>query len=57
MHLVVERMFRKLEQAIDTWSEEKVLECAHIQKNLLKGAYDMLEAGWYGYLFYMYLLI
>lgn len=40
-----EGMFRKLEQAIDTWSEEKVLECAHIQKNLLKGAYDMLKHG------------
>ena len=40
-----EGMFRKLEQAIDTWSEEKVLECAHIQKNLLKGAYEMLKQG------------
>lgn len=40
-----EGMFRKLEQAIDTWSEDKVLECAHIQKNLLKGAYDMLKQG------------
>lgn len=40
-----EGMIRKLEQAIDTWSEEKVLECAHIQKNLLKGAYDMLKQG------------
>lgn len=40
-----EGMFRKLEQAIDTWSEENVLECAHIQKNLLKGAYDMLKQG------------
>lgn len=40
-----EGMFRKLEQAIDTWSEEKVLECAHIQKNLLKGSYDMLKQG------------
>jgi NOL1/NOP2/sun family putative RNA methylase len=40
-----EGMFRKLEQAIDTWSEEKVLECAHIQKKLLKGAYDMLKQG------------
>ena len=40
-----EGMFRTLEQAIDTWSEEKVLECAHIQKNLLKGAYDMLKQG------------
>ena len=38
-------MFRKLEQAVDTWSEDKVLECAHIQKNLLKGAYDMLKQG------------
>ena len=40
-----EGMFRKLEQAVDTWSEEKVLECAHIQKNLLKGSYDMLKQG------------
>lgn len=40
-----EGMFRKLDQAIDTWSEEKVLECAYIQKNLLKGAYDMLKQG------------
>lgn len=40
-----EGMFRKLEQAVDTWSEDKALECAHIQKNLLKGAYDMLKQG------------
>lgn len=40
-----EGMFRKLEQAVDTWSEDKVLECVHIQKNLLKGAYDMLKQG------------
>ena len=40
-----EGMFRKLEQAVDTWSEDKVLECAHIQKILLKGAYDMLKQG------------
>ena len=40
-----EGMFRKLEQAVNTWSEDKVLECAHIQKNLLKGAYDMLKQG------------
>lgn len=40
-----EGMFRKLERAVDTWSEDKVLECAHIQKNLLKGAYDMLKQG------------
>lgn len=40
-----EGMFRKLEQAVDTWSEDKVLECAHIQKKLLKGAYDMLKQG------------
>ena len=40
-----EGMFRKLEQAVDTWSEDKVLECAHIQKDLLKGAYDMLKQG------------
>ena len=40
-----EGMFRKIEQAVDTWSDDKVLECAHIQKNLLKGAYDMLKQG------------
>lgn len=40
-----EGMFRKLEQAVDTWSKEKVHECAHIQRNLIKGAYEMLRPG------------
>ena len=40
-----EGMFRKLDQAIDTWSLNKVTECAHIQKNLIKGAYDLLRPG------------
>ena len=40
-----EGMFRKLEQAVETWSREKVLECAHIQKNLIKGAFEMLRPG------------
>lgn len=37
-----EGMFRKEEQAIDTWSIEKVNECAYIQKNLIKAAYELL---------------
>lgn len=40
-----EGMFRKLDQAVDTWSLDKVKECAHIQKNLIKGAYDLLRPG------------
>ncbi len=38
-----EGMFRKLEQAIDTWSVEKVEECAYIQKNLITSACKMLK--------------
>lgn len=38
-----EGMFRKLEQAVDTWSLEKVQECAYIQKQLLDAAYTMLK--------------
>lgn len=37
-----EGMFRKLDQAKTTWSESKVYECAHIQKNLIQAAYDLL---------------
>lgn len=40
-----EGMFRKLDQAVDTWSLDKVKECAHIQKNLIKGAFDLLRPG------------
>lgn len=38
-----EGMFRKLDQAIETWSINKVLECANIQRNLINSAYKMLK--------------
>lgn len=38
-----EGMFRKLDQAIDTWSLHKVEECAFIQRKLLDSAYQMLK--------------
>lgn len=38
-----EGMFRKTDKAIDTWSLDKVHECAHIQKNLLDKAYALLK--------------
>ena len=38
-----EGMFRKLDQAITTWSPKKVVECAHIQRNLINSAYQMLK--------------
>ena len=40
-----EGMFRKLDQAKTTWSPEKVQECASIQANLIKAAYDCLKPG------------
>ena len=40
-----EGMFRKLDQAIDTWSLEKVKECAFIQKELIEQAYEALKPG------------
>lgn len=40
-----EGMFRKLDQAKTTWSLDKVSECAAIQKNLIKAAYDCLKPG------------
>lgn len=40
-----EGMFRKLEQAIDTWSLNKISDCATIQKKLLDSAYQMLKPG------------
>lgn len=36
-------MFRKLDQAVETWSIEKVNECAYIQRNLINSAYQMLK--------------
>ncbi|MDD8049673.1 MAG: RsmF rRNA methyltransferase first C-terminal domain-containing protein [Thomasclavelia sp.] len=38
-----EGMFRKLDEAINTWSIEKVNECAYIQKQLIDSAYQMLK--------------
>ena len=40
-----EGMFRKTDQAIDTWSEDKVKECAYIQRNLIEAAYELLAPG------------
>lgn len=40
-----EGMFRKLDQAIETWSLEKVQECAYIQKQLVLQAYQALKPG------------
>ena len=45
-----EGMFRKLERAKDDWSMNKVDACVHIQRNLIKSAYQMLKQG--GYLIY-----
>lgn len=38
-----EGMFRKLDQAVTTWSMDKVKECAYIQRNLIDQAYQMLK--------------
>lgn len=38
-----EGMFRKEDQAITTWSLDKVNECAYIQKQLIDSAYQMLK--------------
>ncbi|WP_279160392.1 RsmF rRNA methyltransferase first C-terminal domain-containing protein [Thomasclavelia cocleata] len=38
-----EGMFRKLDQAIETWSIDKINECAYIQKKLIDSAYKMLK--------------
>lgn len=38
-----EGMFRKLDQAIETWSIDKVKECAYIQRNLIDSVYKMLK--------------
>lgn len=40
-----EGMFRKLDQAIKTWSIDKVHECAYIQKQLLDIAMTLLKPG------------
>lgn len=40
-----EGMFRKLPEAIDDWSEEKVLECHRMQLDILKAAHRMLKPG------------
>ena len=40
-----EGMFRKLDQAVETWSIEKVNECAYIQRNLLDAAMKLLKPG------------
>lgn len=40
-----EGMFRKLDQAIETWSYNKVKECAYIQRNLLDAAMALLKPG------------
>ncbi len=36
-------MFRKDQEAINTWSMQKVNECAYIQRNLINQAYKMLK--------------
>ena len=38
-----EGMFRKSDAAIETWSLEKVHECAHIQRQLLDAAMNLLK--------------
>ena len=40
-----EGMFRKSDAAIDTWSPEKIQECAYIQKNLIDAAMTLLKPG------------
>ena len=40
-----EGMFRKNDEAIKTWSNKKIEECANIQKELLKNANTMLKPG------------
>lgn len=38
-------MFRKDEYAITDWSEDKVVECSAIQKDIIKDSFDMLKEG------------
>lgn len=40
-----EGMFRKSDDAIKTWSSQKIQECVHIQKNLIHQAMEMLKPG------------
>lgn len=40
-----EGMFRKNDQAVETWSMDKVNECATIQRNLLDAAMTLLKPG------------
>ncbi len=40
-----EGMFRKSDAAIETWSIEKIQECAYIQKNLIDAAMTLLKPG------------
>lgn len=40
-----EGMFRKNDQAIETWSIEKINECTHIQRQLLDAAMILLKDG------------
>lgn len=40
-----EGMFRKLPEAIDDWSEEKVAECHRMQIDILEAAHAMLKPG------------
>ena len=40
-----EGMFRKNDQAIDTWSLEKINDCTHIQRQLLDAAMILLKDG------------
>ena len=40
-----EGMFRKSDQAIETWSINKVQECAYIQKQLIDAAMTLLKPG------------
>ncbi|MEG0367328.1 MAG: RsmB/NOP family class I SAM-dependent RNA methyltransferase, partial [Coprobacillus sp.] len=40
-----EGMFRKSDQAIETWSIDKVQECAYIQRNLIDAAMQLLKPG------------
>ena len=38
-------MFRKNDQAIETWSLDKIDECAYIQRQLIDAAMTMLKPG------------
>ncbi|WCK55682.1 RsmF rRNA methyltransferase first C-terminal domain-containing protein [Aneurinibacillus sp. Ricciae_BoGa-3] len=40
-----EGMFRKLSEAVEDWSENKVAQCAAMQKDILDQAADMLKPG------------